>query len=120
MRAGVAKHTSLYLTVRAAVPMCVLKVALMSAVPCEALEATPVLLTTATRGFDDVHWESNVMSCVVPSLKVPVAVNGSMLPRTIVGADGLTEILEIEHRSRRWGGSTRRARASASGKADDN
>ena len=76
--------------------MCVLKVALIFVDPCDALEATPVLLTTATRGFDDVHWESNVMSCEVPSLKVPVAVNGSRLPRTIVGADGLTEILEID------------------------
>ena len=58
--------------VRAAVPVCTLKVALIFADPCDALDATPVLLTTATRGFDDVHWESNVMSCVVPSLKVPV------------------------------------------------
>jgi hypothetical protein len=61
--------------------------------PCEALDATPVWLTTATVGDDDVHCETPVMSCVEPSLKRPMAAKGSLDPRAMVGEAGVTEML---------------------------
>ena len=53
------------------------------------------MFTTATVGTDEVHFEIKVISCVEPSLKVPVAVNGSIAPRRIVGADGVIAMLTI-------------------------
>ena len=60
-----------------------------------ALDATPIWFTTATFGADELHFEIKVISCVEPSLKVAVAVNGSIAPRRIVGADGVIAMLTI-------------------------
>jgi hypothetical protein len=43
----------------------------------------------ATFGEDELQWVISVMSCVVPSLKVPVAVNCCVVPTVAVGAAGV-------------------------------
>lgn len=47
----------------------------MVVTPVATLVTKPLALIFATAGFDDFHSTSWVMSCVVVSLKVPVAVN---------------------------------------------
>jgi hypothetical protein len=42
--------------------------------------ARPLLLTVAAEVFDDDQAAELVMFCVLPSLKVPVAVNWSVVP----------------------------------------
>ena len=49
-----------------------------------------MLLTVATEPFDELHWTEVVTFCVLPSLKVPVAANWTVVPSGIVEADGLT------------------------------
>jgi len=44
----------------------------------------------ATLAVDELQWLFKVMSCVLASLKVPVATNGCVLPTAAVGATGLT------------------------------
>jgi hypothetical protein len=44
----------------------------------------------ATAADDELQWLFSVMSCVPPSLKVPVAVNCCVLPAATVGALGVT------------------------------
>ncbi len=44
----------------------------------------------ATLAADELQWLFNVISCVLASLKVPVAMNGCVLPAAAVGATGLT------------------------------
>jgi hypothetical protein len=39
---------------------------------------------------DELQWLFNVMSCVLPSLNVPVATNSCVLPTAAVGANGLS------------------------------
>jgi hypothetical protein len=54
--------------------------------------ARPELLMVATVVFDELHVAVVVRFCVVPSLYVPVAVNGSSTPTAIVGLAGATAI----------------------------
>ena len=44
----------------------------------------------ATLAVDELQWLFSVMSCVLASLKVPVAMNACVLPAGAVGATGLT------------------------------
>jgi hypothetical protein len=50
------------------------------------------LLTIAVDAEDELQVASEVTSCVLPSLNVPVAVNCCVAPRTVVGACGLIAI----------------------------
>lgn len=72
------------------------KAAVMVVVPCARVAANPrvpvALLTVATCVFDDAHTAEAVMSCVVLSEKVPVAVNCSLPPAAMLVAAGETEI----------------------------
>jgi hypothetical protein len=71
-------------------------VAEMPELPSATLVARPwlpaTLLTVATETSNDAHWTDPVMSCVVPSVKVPVAANWSVVPRGMVGVDGVMAI----------------------------
>jgi hypothetical protein len=63
-------------TVRVVLPETVPEVAVMVAVPVAmAVVAEPLLLTVATNGLDELQVTCEVISWVVPSEKVPVAVN---------------------------------------------
>jgi hypothetical protein len=66
--------------------------ALIVAVPVATPLATPALLTVATAGLDDDHVAVLVRSCVLLSLKVPVAVNCCELPTLTDGLAGVTSI----------------------------
>jgi hypothetical protein len=54
--------------------------------------ASPVLSTVAAAVFDDVHVAESVRSAVVPSVKVPVAVNCSVRPSAMLGLAGVRAI----------------------------
>lgn len=47
--------------------------------------AKPVALTAATDGFDELQVACVVTFCLLPSLKVPVAVNCCVVPAAILG-----------------------------------
>jgi len=64
-------------------------VAVMVELPGPPLDASPPV-TLATRGFDEVQVAELVKSCVLPSLKVPVAVNCCVAPKAITGFTGVT------------------------------
>ena len=55
-------------TVRTAAPVAEPELAEMLVVPASMLIASPVELTVATLGFEDVQVANCVMSCVEPSL----------------------------------------------------
>jgi hypothetical protein len=67
-------------------------VALIVALPTPAPVASPVVLIVATVVADELHVAVFVKFCVVPSLKVPVAVNCCVAPFAIDGAAGVTAI----------------------------
>ena len=58
----------------------------MVVLPVATLVTKPLALIMATVGFDDFHSTSCVMSCVVVSLNVPVAVN------CLVASSGMVEL----------------------------
>jgi len=62
-------------TVRAVFPETVPEVAVMVVVPTVTAVAKPLALTVATDVFDEVQVTDVVISWVVPSENVPVAVN---------------------------------------------
>ncbi len=62
------------------------------AVPMPMLCASPALLIVAVEGVSDVHVAVLVRFCVVPSVKVPVAVNCWLVPFAIEGVAGVTAI----------------------------
>ncbi len=68
-------------TVRVALPervlqtLATLQVAIMVAVPVPSVLTSPLLLTVATAGVEEVQVRSALRSCVELSEKVPVAVN---------------------------------------------
>ena len=62
-------------TVRVVLPATVPEVAVMVVVPAEAAVARPVLLTVATDGLDEVQVTCVVISKLVVSEYVPVALN---------------------------------------------
>ena len=64
--------------------------ALMFAVPCNMLVASPVLLIVAVERSSEAHVAVEVRSNVEPSVKVPIAVNCWVVPSAIVGFAGFT------------------------------
>jgi hypothetical protein len=67
-------------------------VALIVDVPTAAPVARPAAVMVALAVFDELHVTVLVRFCVVPSLKVPVAVNCCFAPFTIEGFAGVTAI----------------------------
>src|SRR5829696_2472234 len=65
----------------------------MVAEPVAAAVPRPVASIAMTAGSDDAHVASDVRSCDVPSVNVPVAVNCCLSPFAIVAATGVTEML---------------------------
>jgi len=62
--------------------------------PAVASPFEPVVsLTVPLGGFNDVHVANDVRSCVTPLVKVPVAMNCSMVPGAMLAGDtGSTDI----------------------------
>ena len=67
-------------------------VALMFAVPAATLVASPVLPTVAVDVVSDDQVADAVRFCVLPSVKVPVAVNCCVVPSAIEAVWGVTAI----------------------------
>jgi len=71
-------------TVRVAAPEMLAEVAVIVVVPVATAVTFPlvpaVLLTVATAGLEELHVTDDVISCVLLSEKVPVAVNWSVVP----------------------------------------
>ena len=59
------------------------EVAPIVAIPVPALVATPLLLMVATVAAEELHTTEVVMSCELPSLYAPVAVNAWPVPSAI-------------------------------------
>jgi hypothetical protein len=76
-------------TVRVDEPVISPELALTVVCPAEPLVTSPWLSTTATDGTVEFQFTAVVQSCVLPSLNVPVAVNGSVVAAAIVGFAGL-------------------------------
>ncbi len=72
-------------------------VAEMLELPVATLVAKPwlpaTLLMVATEPSAESHWTEPVMFCVLPSVKVPVAANCSVVPRAM---DGIAGVMAIE------------------------
>ena len=68
------------------------ELALMLAVPAAAPVTRPLALTTATEEVSEAQRTDCVTSCVLPSVKVPVAANCKLLPCGIVAPTGETAI----------------------------
>jgi hypothetical protein len=86
-------------TMRVAVPFTEPEVAVMVVVPVPRLVAKPVGSTVATP-LDDEDQESDVSNCVLPSSKLPTALNCSVVPMAIDGVAGVTAIAS------RWAATT--------------
>jgi hypothetical protein len=83
-------------TARVVLPLIEPDVAVIVVVPTPALVAKPllpgVLLIVATVADDELHCTVVVISWVLPSVKVPVAVNCCAVPRGTLGVAGVTAI----------------------------
>ena len=79
-------------TVNAVDPLTVSELALMVAVPRPVLTDRPVLLIFATDRVSDDQVAVDVRSCVLPSVKVPMAANCRVVPSAIALASGVTAI----------------------------
>jgi hypothetical protein len=87
-----ASETSVaLLTVREALPVTPPEAALMVLLPLPTAVANPAELTVATPVADEDH-VTDVSSCVLPSSKLPTALNCCVVPSAIVGLAGLTAI----------------------------
>ena len=64
----------------------------MLAVPGPVLAASPVLFTVAVDNVSETQVTEELRSCVLPSLKVPIAANCCVVPRAIDGYAGVTAI----------------------------
>ena len=84
------------LTVRIVVPETVPEVAVMVGAPAAKAVARPVLLTVATDVFEEFQVTCVVISRLVPSENVPVAVNCWVTPSGTLGILGVTGITTIE------------------------
>lgn len=80
-------------TVRTVEPVTDCTLALMVAVPVPTAEESPAEPILATPVFEDVQVAEFVRSCVLPSLKVPVAVNCWLPPTPADGFAGVTAIV---------------------------
>src|ERR1700756_4512743 len=67
-------------------------VAAMVVLPLAIPVASPWTLIVATAGEDEVHTTDAEISCVLLSLKVPVAVNCFVVPIAVLGFAGVTVI----------------------------
>jgi hypothetical protein len=76
-------------TVRVVLPETVPEVAVMVVVPAVRAVARPLLLTVATKGLDELQVTCVVISWIVPSEKVPVAVNCWVVPPGTLGSAGV-------------------------------
>ena len=77
-------------TVRVVFPEILPEVAVMVEVPAATAVARPLLLTVAIDVFDELQVTWVVISWVVPSENVPVAVNCWVAPTDRLGLDGVT------------------------------
>ena len=77
-------------TVRTAELLAIPNAAVMDVWPATKLVASPFPLIVATDELEELHWTSVVKSCVLPSLNVPLAVNGWVVPAAMLGLVGLT------------------------------
>lgn len=77
-------------TVSSVDPLTVPALAVMLAIPIPVLCASPTLLIGAVETVSDDHVAVLVISCVLPSVNVPVAVNCSLVPSAIDGVAGVT------------------------------
>jgi hypothetical protein len=75
------------------VPVIEDEVALTLVVPPPTPDTTPLAFTRATRALPVVQVAVVVMSCVLASVNVPVALNGSAVPRAI---DELAGVIAME------------------------
>jgi hypothetical protein len=64
----------------------------MFAVPALTPVTLPAAVTVATEVLSEAHTTSDVIVCVLESLKVPVALNGCFVPGAIVLLEGVTVI----------------------------
>jgi len=80
--------------VRVVLPEILPEVAVIVVVPPEAAVARPVLLTVATDGSDELQMTCVVISNLVVSEYVPVALNCWVAPTSIVGSTGLTTMTD--------------------------
>lgn len=78
-------------TVSEAVPLTDPEDAVIVTVPDPVLVARPAALMEATLRFDDDHVTEG-SCCVLPSLKLPVAINSWFVPSAIEGFAGVTEM----------------------------
>ena len=74
------------------VPLIPSQAAIMVVLPRFSPVASPLAVIDATPLFDELHATVPVMSCVLPSEKVPVAVNCCNVPSGIDGFAGVTVI----------------------------
>jgi hypothetical protein len=79
-------------TVRMVLPEILPKVAIMVEVPAATPVASPVLLTDPTDVLDKLQITCVVISWLVPSEYVPVAVNCLVTPTGMLGLAGVTAI----------------------------
>ena len=83
-------------TARVVLPLIAAEVAVMVVDPTPALVAKPLLpgalLIVATVAADELHCTVVVMFWVLPSVKVPVAVNCCGIPSAMLGMAGVTAI----------------------------
>ncbi len=79
-------------TVKVAEPLIVPEAAVIVALPCATLVASPPLLTVAIVVAEEVQVAVVVRVCVVPLLYVPVAANCCVLPAATEAVAGVTEI----------------------------
>jgi hypothetical protein len=79
-------------TVRLAVPLTPPEVAVTVVAPGAAVVAVPLLLIVATVVEDELHAAVEVRLCALPSVNVPVAVNGCVLPVNREAVAGVTAI----------------------------
>jgi hypothetical protein len=72
------------------------EVAVIVVVPAETGVTFPlepaVLLTVATDAANELQVTDDVIFCVLPSEKIPVAVNCSVVPRAMLGLVGVTSM----------------------------
>ena len=78
-------------TVRVILPVILPEVAVMVAVPTETAVARPLPLTVATEVSDEVQVTCVVISWLVPSENIPVAVNCWVTPTGMLGLAGVTD-----------------------------
>jgi len=79
-------------TVRAVAPETLPKVAVMVVVPAATAVASPLLLVVATDGSEGVQVTCGVISRLIPSVYVPMAVNCRVTPTAILGLAGVIDI----------------------------